>query len=419
MSALSSHPGQSAQPGLSPQQWREDLHFLSRELRNRQPTLMHTLSGRTFDRAIDVIDRALPHLPAHGIAAAFSELVSMIHLRDPAAGTPGLFATRASRLLPMRLHEFPEGLMITQAPARYRQLRGARLLKIDGTGIRTIIAALHPLVASDDLTSPDPTLPLHLIASETLHGLGLTDKPHRVTVSLETAHGAQHDVVMNAMAAPFYARWAGGRLLGLPQHPATLYLNRPHDAIWFAHIHACETLFIQINRQPASAPMQAAITALTNHGEHRQAREVVIDLRFCQDQNQRHYELLLHALTKNPIWVDRGQLYVITRHRRAPHRAEFADALSQRGALIVAEPSIEFDDHYHEAMPVLLPNSGIALHLSHHTWRPDPAKTHRLHQPDIQFTKTAADFFADVDPALTAIRQYQRAASYDRALQTA
>ncbi len=412
MNALPPQPNQSAQPGLSPQQWRDDLHFLSRELRNRQPTLMHTLSDRTFERAIGVIDRALPHLPAHGIAAAFSELVSMIRLRDVSAGAPGLLATRASRLLPLRLHEFPEGLMVTQAPAQYRQLRGARLLEIDGTAINTIIAALHPLVTSDDLTSPDPTLPLHLIASETLHGLGLTEKPHRVTVTLESARGARRDVVMNAMAAPFYARWADGRLLGLPRHEATTYLSRPNDALWFDLIQAGETLFIQINRPPAPAQMHAAIAALIRHGEHRRAREVVIDLRLCQDQDQHHYGLLLHALTRHPIWTDRGRLYVIARRRRAPHGAEFADALSNLGALIVAEPSIEFDEHYHEALPVLLPNSGIALHLSHHTWRPDPGKIPAIRQPDIQFTKTAADFFAGIDPALTAIQQYQQVDAY-------
>lgn len=412
MNALSPLSDQSAQVGLSPQQWRDDLHFLSRELRNRQPTLMHTLSDRTFARAIGVIDRALPHLPAHGIAAAFSELVSMIRLRDVSAGAPGLLATRATRLLPLRLHEFPEGLMVTQAPAQYRRLRGARLLEIDGTAIRTVIAALHPLVTSDDLTSPDPTLPLHLIASETLHGLGLTKKPHRVTVTFETAKGARRDIVMNAMAAPFYARWADGRLLGLPRHPSTTYLSRPNDAMWFDLIQAREILFIQINRPPAPAQMHAAIAALIRHGEHRRAREVVIDLRLCQDQDQHHYGLFLRALTKNPNWADRGRLYVITRRRRAPHGAEFADALSDLGALIVAEPSIEFDEHYHEALPVLLPNSGIALHLSHHTWRPDPAQIPAIRQPDIPFTKTAADFFAGIDPALTAIQQYQQVDLY-------
>ncbi|MHA1566965.1 MAG: hypothetical protein ACTSX7_16765 [Alphaproteobacteria bacterium] len=419
MRPLSSQANQSAQPGLSPQQWRDDLHFLSRELRNRQPTLMHTLSDRTFERAINVINRALPHLPAHGIAAAFSELVSMIRLRDTSAAPPSLLANRASRLLPMRLHEFPEGLMITQAPAQYRQLRGARLLKIDGTAIATIIAALHPLVASDDLTSPDPTLPLHLIASETLHGLGLTEKPHRVTVSLETAQGARRDVAMNAMAAPFYGRWANGRLLGLPQHPPITYLSHPDTALWFALIQARETLFIQINRPPDSAHMHAAIAALTSHAEHRQARDVVIDLRLCQHQDSQQYEPLLQALTKQPVWAGCGQLYVITRRRRAPHNAELADALSKLGALIVAEPSIEFDEHYREAMPVMLPNSGIALHLSRHTWRPDPAMTHAIRQPDIPFTKTAADFFADIDPALTAIQQYQQVDSYQDVLQTA
>ncbi len=401
--------------GLSTEQWRDDLHFLSRELRGRRPSFFHTLSDRTFDRAFNVIDRAIPHLPAHGIAAAFSELVSMIGLRDIPNGRAALLVARTSRLLPMRLHEFPEGVMITQAPAHHRQLRGARLLAIDGAGIDTITAALHPLISRDDLTSPDPTLPLHLIASETLHGLGLIGRPNRVHVTVEMPDGTRRNVAMNAMATPFYRRWARGRLLGLPQCPGVAYLSRPGTALWFSQWQNSQTLFIQINRPPAMAEMQMVIAVLTGRGVLSRAAKVIVDLRLCQNEDPRRYEPLLKALANNR----KGDLYVTTRRLRAPRRANLADALAKFGALIVAEPSIQFDEHYSEAMPVLLPNSGIALHLTRLTWSPDPARARQVRQPDIPLITTAADFFADRDPALAAIERYRRSEAAAATLRTA
>lgn len=401
--------------GLSTEQWRDDLHFLSRELRDRRPSFFHTLSDRTFDRAIDAIDQALPHLPAHGIAAAFSELVSMIALRDLPNRRAALIVAKTSRLLPMRLHEFPEGLMVTQAPAHHRQLRGARLLAIDGTAIDTITATLHPLVSRDDLTSPDPTLPLHLIASETLHGLGLIGRPHRVRVSVEMPDGRRRNVPMNAMAAPFYRRWTGPRLLGLPQRPGVTYLSRPREALWFSQLEDRQALFIQINRLPTVTEMQMAIAVLTGRGVLSRAHDVIVDLRLCQNENPQHYEPLLKALANNR----QGDLYVTTRRQRAPRRTDLTDALVRLGALVVAEPSIQFGEHYSEAMPVLLPNSGIALHLTRLTWSPDPAKARHVRQPDIPLITTAADFFADIDPALAAIERYRQAEDYSEALQTA
>ncbi len=398
--------------GLSPQQWRDDLHFLSRELRGRKPNLFHTLSDRAFDRAMTVIDQALPHLPDHGIAAAFSELVSMIDLRDlPSAGRPALLVAKASRLLPMRLHEFPEGLIITEAAAQHRHLRGARLLGIDGTAIKTVVATLHPLVARDDLTSPDPTLPLHLIASEILHGLGLTKALHRVHVSVDSVRRGRQEIAMSAMAAPFYTRWAGNRLLGLPRRPAVAYLSNPRTALWFRLLEDHDALFMQINRPPTTGSAREAVVALRDNIRRRRPRDVIIDLRLCQNDDPRRYEPLLEALGSQISPARHRRLYVTTRRQRAPRRTDLADSLSRLGALVVAEPSIGLGERYSEAMPVMLPNSGIALHLSRLTWSPDPARAPRLRQPDIPFINSAADFFADIDPALAAIKRHQDADS--------
>ena len=379
--------------GLRP--WREDLQSLVRQVADRRPTFFTALSDSQFFGAAQRLDRALPNLSPTQAATELSQLVSLIGLRAPSRGVPAVLADRASPRLPIRLYDFADGIFVTDAHGPHRQLVGKRVVAIADKPIEDIVAALDPLVARDDFQAPVRTLPLHLVSVGALYALGVMPRPAQTEITVARPNGRLEKRRLTAMSAPFYAQWTRRRLWGLPVRPATLRLRDPWTPLWHASLADPSILYIQVNRLAPSVdqPLQAIAAAASNDPP----AATVIDLRSNGDPETAPYGPFfrqLAALLKHP---PDHPVFVLVAGRGQRNIARHVAG----NAVVVHEnppgPSPSLD----AIRPIVLPNSGIAIHLSHRSWTRRPPAVPR--PPKRPYTLKIRDFLTNNDPALAVV----------------
>ena len=369
--------------------WREDLRTLVRQVEARRPTFFATVSDNQFFGAARRLDDGLANLSPHEAASELSRLVSLIGLRPPPSSPPAILADRASPRLPLRLYAFADGVFVTDAVGPHRRAIGRRVTAIAGIPTADIVAALDPLVARDDMRAPVRTLPLHLVSTSVLYALGVMPCRSRTAITLADRHGGTETLHLNAMAAPFYAQWTRGRLWGLPRRPETTYLRHPWAPIW--HTHLPDLLYIQPNRAISDAALDNEWTAIDQTLATRRCHAAVVDLRLNPGTAPAPYRSLIERLN------DRlGHVFIVT----AGHtqRALARTAAASSGATLIDEAAPEPSPSLEAIRPIVLPNSGIAIHLSHRSWA-HPRKSKNTFETH-RYPLKSLDFSNYNDPAI-------------------
>jgi len=63
---------------LSPQEWREDLHFLAAQMRLKHKSLFHTMTEAEFNQAVEKLDADIPPLNEDQIFVRFLQIMAMV-----------------------------------------------------------------------------------------------------------------------------------------------------------------------------------------------------------------------------------------------------------------------------------------------------------------------------------------------------
>lgn len=385
------------QPAIEP--WREDLRTLMHQVEKRRPTFFTTLSDNQFFGAAHRLEASLPNLSPGQAAAGLSQLVSLIGLRAPSDASPAVLSDRASARLPLRLYDFTDGIFVTDAFNPYRRAIGKRVTAIGGVPIDDVIDALDPLVARDDLHAPVRTLPLHLVSAAALYALGVMRHRSKTTITVSDARRREQTLRLHTMAAPFYAQWANRRAWGLPARPDAIYLRNPWTPIWHTHLADTGVLYIQPNRALSDAELDHQLNAVRHTVTERHCHSAVVDFRMNAAADARPLSTLLESLCDHPELGDGKRIFTIAGGHR--QRALARASSLATGATLVHEAAPGPSPSLDAIRPIVLPNSGIAIHLSHGSWGPvqRPEKTLETRS----YRLKSLDFFADNDPALKVV----------------
>src|SRR5215203_118828 len=154
------------------------------------------LAGGGLDSWLERLDTTHPE-PFHAVTradfvAALADLKSRLADLSPAQAVVGVMRVAAllSRerdghqfalpepdaewpLLPLRMYEFADGVFVTDARAPYDDLRGARLVAIEGWPITEVLDELEPLGPRDGPVTVPSFRPSFLLRTVVLRGLGI------------------------------------------------------------------------------------------------------------------------------------------------------------------------------------------------------------------------------------------------------
>ena len=120
---------------LSTQEWREDLYFLSAQMRLKHKSLFHTMTETEFNQAVGKLDAAIPQLNEDQIFVRFLQIMAMV--QDGHSG----FDTRPfpppadlKDHIPVRFVRYADGIYVRAAAPEYADTVGGKVVKVGSHG---------------------------------------------------------------------------------------------------------------------------------------------------------------------------------------------------------------------------------------------------------------------------------------------
>ena len=409
-----------------PSAWRGDARFMVAAVDSVHPRPYRDFKRAQWDSAAADLESRLPGLRADQAVAGFSRLLGMLRdghsrldqLQLPNHGRPALqplswpgFDTE----YPVDFEVFADGLWIVGATAAHANLTGAHVIALDGKPIADVVAALSPLIPSDNPMWTLRVLPSYLRCPGYLAAAGLsTDPSAPLMLTLARNKGGRRNLTIPAERPDSSASWlAADRDVSTPL-PLTRALPYPfafadlNDSTVFARIQA-------IVSEPGHEGLPAFVTRLFAHMDSLGSPRLVLDLRGNGGGNGYLNQSLIHAILRRPALDRPGRLFaIIDRGTFSAATQLTADLERETHAVFVGEPTGAAPDSPGDPAHVTLPASGLVVRVSTVLWNgSDPRDPRAFIAPDVQVSATFADWMAHRDRALEAIARYKVPANPD------
>ena len=409
-----------------PSAWRGDARFMVAAVDSVHPRPYRYFKRAQWDSAAADLESRLPGLRADQALAGFSRLLGMLRdghsrldqLQLPNHGRPALqplswpgFDTE----YPVDFEVFADGLWVVGATAAHANLTGAHVIALDGKPIADVVAALSPLIPSDNPMWTLRVLPSYLRCPGYLAAAGLsTDPSAPLMLTLARNKGGRRNLTIPAERPDSSASWlAADRDVSTPL-PLTRALPYPfafadlNDSTVFARIQA-------IVSEPGHEGLPAFVTRLFAHMDSLGSPRLVLDLRGNGGGNGYLNQSLIHAILRRPALDRPGRLFaIIDRGTFSAATQLTADLERETHAVFVGEPTGAAPDSPGDPAHVTLPASGLVVRVSTVLWNgSDPRDPRAFIAPDVPVAATFADWMAHRDRALEAIARYKVPANPD------
>ncbi len=392
--------------------WREDLGVLQRELPRTHKNLFHTTTPEAFNGAIDALVAAVPNRTDDELAVGIGRIVASIddghtHLNF---GQPAL----GFRMLPVRFHQFKDGIYIRAASPEHAALAGARVLSIEGHPVDEVWTATAAITPRDNDSGLRAMNAVHMAIPEILHALGLTASKDKVTLRVEK-NGRPSDVALTPL--PIMEMRRMKTVDARPDAvPVPLAMESPDSNFWFRYLEGERLLYVKYNtvywQKKENGEYQSPgefFNEVFTYADAHPVDKLVIDVRDNGGGNNTLNLPIVHGIIKRDALNRRGHLFVITGRNTFSAAQNFVNEMEKHtNVLFAGEPTGARPNHYGDPTPVKLPNSGIEIRVSTLFWQDaHPADDREATAPQLSVEPTAADYIAGRDPALDAVRGFR------------
>jgi len=406
--------------GLDPATWRGDARFLVAAVDSIHPRPYHLHSRAQWDSAAADLEARLPTLRYDQAVAAFSRLIGMLgdgHSRLNQIELPNHDRPRLRPLpgpgfetsYPIECEVFADGLWIVGATAAHADLPGARIVAIGGKPTATAVAALGPLIPSDNPMWTLRVLPATLRSPGYLRAAGLTDGTWTLRLTLERG-ARRREVELRPEPPDSAARWVAADAGTHAPLPLSRRLPGPYS--WADLGDSAHSVFVRLRAivdEPTRGAMAGFDARLFAHLDSIGSSRLVLDLRGNGGGDNYLNQPLVHGILRRPGLDRTGHLFVIV------DRGTFSAAVSlatdlerETHALFVGEPTGGAPNSPGDPGRVTLPASGLVVRISTVLWNgSDPRDPRAFIAPDLPAMPAYADWLAHRDPAMAAIEAWR------------
>jgi tetratricopeptide (TPR) repeat protein len=387
--------------------WRYDIQLLVRELKRLHYDLSKKPAPKEFDALAQRLRDDVPKLTDHQLEVGLMKLARL-------AGDghtlirPTYLQMGTRKALPVQFYQFQEGLFITGAAPKHKDLVGAKVLRLGGHTVDKVQAALDPLISRDNAMWPKYIGPRLMRYPQLLNGLGLIEQDDKVTLTLRGTDGKERQVTLLTSAGEPGADWVSA----VDQTPGAqpLYLKNLKAPYWFEYLPDSRVVYFQYNevRDDDKEPLEKFCRRLFKFLDKQPVEKLVIDLRWNGGGNLFLNRPLIHGLIRCDKVNQRGKLFVII------GRSTFSAAQSgathierNTNAIFVGEPTGSCPNFVGESNPLKLPYSKMQGTISDLYWQNSAAMDYRTWiGPEIYAPPTFEAYRAKQDLALEAILAY-------------
>ncbi len=384
--------------------WRSDIDLLVGELKRLHARPFRQVPESVFDARIAALKAEVDKLDDGAITVRLMQILLPVadgHTQI----VPPYRSGESTRLLPLQMFLFEEGLYVTAVPAEHADLLWARVDRIDRTPVAEAIRALGTVIPRDNDMWIKTRAPLFLRYPQILKPLGITAADDRATYTLVDRHGKARQVDLQL------GRPSTAPLERPPEAPADppRHLRQRRDPYWFEVLGPERTLYFQYNAVANRPGGQESLAQFADRLAQAIAREdidrLVIDLRWNGGGNLELNLPLLKAILASPKVNRPRGLYVIVGRQTFSAAQVFAGHLERFShATFVGEPTGSSPNFIGEHSDLKLPYSRLTVNISFLAWQTGAASDHRTWiAPSIPVPVTFAHWRSGQDAALEAI----------------
>jgi Peptidase family S41 len=373
---------------LTPQQWRDDLAFFTRELPKRHPDAFAYTSKDKFDAAATELDGKIDHLNSDQVYIGLDHLANLIGDAHTYLEFPDDNAN-----LPLDVRQFGAETRVVAVAPGYEQALESRVAAIAGMPIaqaRELALTITPVAETDSLR--ESRIDGFLTTGMALHGLGITPDRSSAMYTLIADDGKQSIVTFKALASNAEPKW----VRSVAQLP--LSEQRVNGSAACTYLSAARTLYCNVRQiRDLAAPSREMFDIL----KRERPDKLVIDLRH---NNAGDYNVglkyLIEPLRKDNKINQRGHLFVlisaVTFSAAMSNAAQFR---AMTNAMLVGQPIGERPNSYQEPRQFKLPNSHLVVRYSTRYYKFVEGRGNVV-APDKEITPTWEDYKSGHDVVL-------------------
>ncbi|WP_299601395.1 tetratricopeptide repeat protein [uncultured Aquimarina sp.] len=394
----------------SAKQWQEDLRFLQNTIHKDYSFLFVKTTKEDFDTKVETLYKEIPNLQEHEIRVGLSRIVSSFkygHTQIP-YGT-----VTKSGILPINIYDFNDGIYIEGVQKQYKEVLGAKILKIGETPIEKAIELVYPVVPVENEQYFKAYGVRFLLSAEVLHAQGVIPTlSNKVTLTLEkNGKVFTHEfTTIDRKDKPRTFNFTlptEDWLTARNTDTTPLYLKNLDDKKYdFEYLEDKKTLYVRqssVFNDPKETLAQF-YKRLFEFIDANNVEKLVYDVRLNGGGNNYNNLPLIKGLMARPNLNKKGNFYFIIGRDTFSACQNLTNEITRyTEAILVGEPTAENINFYGDARAVQLPNSKINAYISYLWWQDYPALENKdATVPSIPVTMSYNDYVQNKDVVLEA-----------------
>ena len=285
-------------------------------------------------------------------------------------------------ILPINLYQFSDGVYIEGATSTYKNVLGAKVLKVGSTPIKRALELIYPVVPAENEQYVKAYGIRFLISPEVLHAQGIIPElSNSVSLTLEKAgkQFVQEFAVIPRAEKPrnFNFTLPTGQWITARDTSYTPYYLK-HLAeryYYFEYLEDSKALYVRQSSvfNQDTETLEEFYKRLFEFIDTHEVSKLIYDVRLNGGGNSYNNLPLIKGIMARPNINTKGKLFfIIGRDTYSACQNLINDVHRYTEAVLVGEPTSENEFFYGDAKPIRLKHSNITAYLSFAWWQNGP-----------------------------------------------
>lgn len=394
-------------PSPDKKEWIEDLHSLAEQLSEKHADFEALVSSQRLKKTILDIEE---NITDYSIAEIQMALFRIAALPNDCHTFPFIMMPAFDlHSFPFEVYMFPEGLYVVDAGRGYRDLIGARIVKIGSNSVQEIYKNYPLFLAVENEYGYKERFTYMVMMPEWLLYHGIIDNTKKANFTFEKKEGEFINITIPSVN--YYAHFLWANMFPVDSDAPPVYAAFRKDYYRYSLFDDQKTLYIQFNQcdnQPGRETMAEFTARMEEDVRNIELERCIVDIR-NNDGGNRVWSDLVNFLRDDKRFNRSGGLLVLIGRRTFSSAVIFATQLQlQTKAVFLGEPTGQGPVFYSGPTFAVLPHSRLPFSVSSRlTVAGMPFDQRQAIYPNIPVKYTISDFLNQKDPVMEEALIYQ------------
>lgn len=373
-------------------QWLADISFLEKELPKKHKDLFYKISQDEFNSKINNLKENINTLNSDDIIIELLNIVALV-----GDSHTEIVNYKSNNILPFNMYKFKDGYYLTEIDEKYKDLLGAKVLKINNVNIEDCINKVSKLFPYENESMINLKAPEYLQDPKIINYI--SNNKSDITKLVISKDNKDFEI----STAPINSTNLKTSKLSDSIVNKPLYMQ-DNKNFWYKYLDKEKVLYCQFNVCLINTPNSGDIASIEKIIEENNVEKVIIDLRnnvggtHISDKNQ----LVSSIKYNNKVNVKNKLFVIIGRNTFSSGLLYALDFKEQTNAIIYGEPTSGNPNGFGAINNLILPNSKLKITYSTKQFGNKDSKDTTL-KPDVNIGIDINSYLKGIDPVFESI----------------